>query len=489
MSVVPASFFALDRKAQMAGRDASLTFSRKFARRDVMRQVPIIRSTTFHWALAVAGVLAIFVIVLFGFIYWQTDQYLIARSDRMIAGELNAIAALPGERRLDAIDDHLKQDSRGVQYAGLFGADGRRIMGDLEQLPPELKLDDTAQSVSVVRLVPSGREAHVIRAVARRMPNGDALLIGREVDETREISHVVAQALMLGLLPALCLCLLAGAWLSIRAQKRVEEVNQRVQRIIAGDLRERLPHRDVDEPFSRLAAIVNGMLDEMEKMIHALAGVGNDIAHDLRTPLTRARLALERGRANATTPEQFQAAADKAIGNIDQSLTIITALLRLAEIENNRRSAAFGEVSLHEMLREVYDLYEPIAENKNIDLRVEVKQRSDVRGDRDLLFEAVANLVDNAIKFTPEGGRVEIELTRGDEETVVRVTDTGCGISEQEREVVLRRFYRSDKIRSTPGVGLGLNLVAAIVKLHGFRLAIDAGPGGRLAIICPDNQP
>jgi signal transduction histidine kinase len=472
----------------MAGRDASPTLIRKFARRDPMRQLPIIRSTTFHWAMAVAGVLAIFVIVLFGFIYWQTDQYLIERSDRMIASELNAIAALPSERRLDAIDDHLKQDSRGVQYAGLFGADGRRIMGNLEQLPPELKLDDTAQSVSVVRLLSSGREIHVIRAVARRMPNGDGLLIGREVDETREISHVVGQALMLGLLPALCLCLLAGAWLSIRAQKRVEEVNQRVQRIIAGDLRERLPHRDVDEPFSRLAAIVNGMLDEMEKMIHALAGVGNDIAHDLRTPLTRARLALERGRANATTPEQFHTATDKAIGNIDQSLTIITALLRLAEIENSRRSAAFGSVSLHEMLREVYDLYEPIAENKNIKLQLEVRQRSEVRGDRDLLFEAVANLVDNAIKFTPEGGRVEIELTRGDGDTILRVTDTGCGISEREREAVLRRFYRSDKIRSTPGVGLGLNLVAAIVKLHGFRLAIHAGQGGRLEIICPDNQ-
>ena len=452
-----------------------------------MRQLPFIRSTTFHWALAVAGMFAIFVTVLFGFIYWQTDQYLIARSDRMIAGQLSAIAALPSERRLDAISDHLKQDFRGVQYAGSFDADGRRITGDVELLPPELKMDDTAQSVSVVRLLPSGRETHVIRAIARRMPNGDALLIGREVDETREISHVVGQALVLGLLPALCLCLLAGAWLSIRAQKRVEEVNQRVQRIIAGDLRERLPHRDVDEPFSKLAAIVNGMLDEMEKMIHALAGVGNDIAHDLRTPLTRARLALERGRANATTPEQFHTAADKAIGNIDQSLTIITALLRLAEIENSRRSAAFGKVPLHEMLREVYDLYEPIAENKNIDLRVEVKQRSDVRGDRDLLFEAVANLVDNAIKFTPEGGRVEIELTRSNEETIVRVIDTGCGISEQEREAVLRRFYRSDKIRSTPGVGLGLNLVAAIVKLHGFRLAIHAGPGGQLAIICPDN--
>jgi signal transduction histidine kinase len=452
-----------------------------------MRQPQFIRSNTFRWALAVAGVLAVFVIVLFGFIYWKTDDYLIARSDRMVASQLNFIAGLPNERQLEAIDQHLKQDSRGVQYAGLFGADGHKIAGNLEQFPPGLKMNDTVQGVSVQRMLPA-RETRVIRAIARRMPNGDALMIGREVDEAREISHVVSQALALGLLPAFCLCLLAGAWLSMRAQKRVEEVNQRVQRIIGGDLRERLPHRDVDEPFSKLAAIVNGMLDEMEMMIHALAGVGNDIAHDLRTPLTRARLTLERGRTNATTLEQLQAVADKAIGNIDQSLTIITALLRLAEIENSRRSAAFGTVLLHEMLREVGDIYEPIAENKNINLRVKVGHRLSVRGDRDLLFEAVANLVDNAIKFTPEGGRVEIELLRGDDETIVRVTDTGCGISEQEREAVLRRFYRSDKIRNTPGVGLGLNLVAAIVKLHGFRLAIHSGRGGRLELICPDSQ-
>jgi signal transduction histidine kinase len=470
----------------MAGGDAPQTLKGTSARRDQLRRAPIIRSNTFQWALAVAGVFAVFVIVLFGFIYWQTDQYLIARSDKMIANQLNFIAGLPNERRLDAIDEHLRQDSRGVQYAGLFGANGRTISGNLEQFPPGLKMDDSVQSVSVERMLPDGRKTHMIRAIARHMPNGEALVIGREVDETREISHVVAQALALGLFPALCLCLLAGAWLSIRAQKRVEEVNQRVQRIIAGDLRERLPHRDTDEPFSRLAVIVNGMLDEMETMIHALAGVGNDIAHDLRTPLTRARLTLERGRTNATTLDQLQAVVDKATANIDQSLTIITALLRLAEIENSRRSVAFGIVSLHEMLQEVCDVYEPIAENKNVSLRVEVKQQLDVCGDRDLLFEAVANLVDNAIKFTPEGGRVNIELMRGDKETIVRVSDTGSGISEQEREAVLRRFYRSDKMRNTPGVGLGLNLVAAIVKLHGFRLVIHPGPGGRLEIICPN---
>jgi signal transduction histidine kinase len=137
------------------------------------------------------------------------------------------------------------------------------------------------------------------------------------------------------------------------------------------------------------------------------------------------------------------------------------------------------------MLREVCDIYEPIAEDKGIDLGVRIADKCTVRGDRDLLFEAVVNLVDNAIKFTPAGGKVNIELARGDNATMVRVTDTGPGISEHETEAVLRRFYRSDKIRNTPGVGLGLNLVSAIVKLHGFGLVIHSGPGGCLEIRCP----
>src|SRR5882757_58467 len=273
MSAEPASFSEPRHKAQMEADKAHLTLSGKSAGRDPMDRTHIIRSNSFRWALAVAGVLAAFVIMLFGFIYWQVDQYLIARSDKMIGSQLDFIAGLPGERRLDAINDHLKEDSRGVQYAALFGADGHKIAGNLERLPPDLQMNESAQSISVERTLPARTETHVIRAIARRVADGDALVVGREVDETREISHVVAQALALGLVPALCLCLLAGAWLSMRAQKRVEEVNQRVQRIIAGDLRERLPHRDIDEPFSKLTVIVNGMLDEMETMIHALAGV------------------------------------------------------------------------------------------------------------------------------------------------------------------------------------------------------------------------
>lgn len=453
-----------------------------------MRKIQFIRSNTFLCAAAVAATLALFVAAMFAFIYWKIDDYLIARSDRMIATQLNFLAELPPGRLNDAISDHLKQDSRGVQYAGLFDAAGARLAGNIERLPPKLDLDGPVQSMRLARVGPPAVHDAVVKAAGRRLGNGHILVMGRNIDETREISSVVGQALLLGLLPAFCLCLLAGAWLSVRAQKRVEQVNQHVQRIVAGDLRERLPLTNADDPFARLARIVNGMLDEMETTINALAGVGNDIAHDLRTPLTRVRLALERGRTHAATLDNLQDVVDKAIAGIDQSLAIITALLRLAEIESSSRTAGFGDVALDEILRQVCDVYEPIAEDKEIRLGVEIDRKARLRGDRDLLFEAIANLVDNAVKFTPAGGRVTLELVSDDKTVLVRVSDTGPGIGAWEREAVLRRFYRSDKMRNTPGVGLGLSLVAAIVKLHGFRLTICPPPGGRVEIIAPTRE-
>jgi len=361
----------------------------------------------------------------------------------------------------------------------------RRIAGNLESLPSDVKTDNAAQTAVVDRLDESGPERQTVRLIARTLADGNALVIGRNVDEVEEIARVVGRALALGLILAMLLCLAVGVALSARARKRIVEVSERVQRIVAGNLRERLPHRDTDEPFSKLAIIVNGMLDEMETLVHSLAGVGSNIAHDLRTPLTRARLTLERGRASATTLQQLQAVADKTIKGLDQSLSIITAILRLAEIEKGQRSAGFGEVALADLVREVGDMYEPIAENKGIALRIHSPHEPSVHGDRDLLIEAVANLVDNAVKFTPAGGQVEIGLVRGNGESIVRVKDTGSGISKHERDAVLRRFYRSDSMRHTSGLGLGLNLVVAIAKLHGFRFTIVPGPGCVVEIACP----
>jgi signal transduction histidine kinase len=223
----------------------------------------------------------------------------------------------------------------------------------------------------------------------------------------------------------------------------------------------------------------------LEEALQEAKVVGDNIAHDLRTPLTRVRLRLERGREHASTSEEMRAVADEAMSGLDQSLTTITALLRITEIEHSRRHEAFSEVQLAPLLREVGDLYEPMAEDKGIVLRVEIPAGAMVQGDCDLLFEAVTNLVDNAVKFTPEGGRVELALVHQEGDTVIRVSDTGPGIPEIDREGVTQRFYRSDKNRNTKGLGLGLSMVAAIVKLHYFRFTIVPGPGCTAEIACP----
>jgi len=234
---------------------------------------------------------------------------------------------------------------------------------------------------------------------------------------------------------------------------------------------------------TQITAAVRAAL--LEEALQEAKVVGDNIAHDLRTPLTRVRIRLERGREHAATLEELRAVADQAIAGLDQSLTTITALLRITEIEHSRRREGFSEVHLVPLICEAVDLYDPIAENKGVILRVEAPDGAAVRGDRDLLFEAVANLVDNAVKFTPEGGSVGLALLHQNGETVIRVRDTGPGISEAEREAVTQRFYRSDKSRNIKGLGIGLSMVAAIIKLHGFRFNISAGPGCTVEIACP----
>jgi signal transduction histidine kinase len=468
-----------------SGRAEAWSNSAIFRRDNVMHWPEFMRSNRLRWTMLVTCIFAAFTVALLGFVYLKTKHDLTLRSDRAIASEMENLVALPSGQRLDAINESLRYDPGRIRMVGLFDAHGDRVAGDMERQPSDLQIDGTAQNAVADRIDGFGREQQAVRLIARTLPDGNVLLVGRGTGEIEEIARVVGGALALGLFPAVFLCIAVGVALGARARKRIVEVNERVQRIVAGSLHERLPFGNTDDPFSKLAMIVNGMLDEMETLIQSLAGVGHDIAHDLRTPLTRARLMLERGRHNATTLQQLQEVADKTIEALDQSLSIITAILRLAEIEKSQRSAGFGHVALADLVREVGDMYEPIAEDRGISLVVQSPHELNVHGDRDLLIEAIANLVDNAVKFTPAGGRVEIGLFRSHDETIVRVKDTGSGISEHERDAVLRRFYRSDRIRHTPGLGLGLNLVAAIVKLHGFRFTIRPGAGCIAEIACP----
>jgi signal transduction histidine kinase len=441
-----------------------------------------VRSTTFRWiSIAFAACILLFS----AFVYWEAAMSMRTSMDATLSEESLIVAAESPDRRLNAIEDRLGADPRRVKLAGLFGADGRRLAGNIESLPPRLAVNAPVQTVQVVRVDQRGQEAMSVRAIAHSLPNGDVLVIARHNGEIKDLAEVIARALLLAFPVALGLSLAIGMILSVRVQRRVSELNALVGRIVGGDLRERVPVAGLDHPFDKLAVIANGMLDEIQVLVERMASVGDEIAHDLRTPLTRVRVGLERGRANARTLEELQSVTDRAIGGVDQALIIITALLRITEIENSRAHASFGEASLAELVREVGELYEPIAEDKHVTLRVSSENDTKVSCDRSLLLEAVANLVDNAIQFTPEGGSVTLAVVHGANESVVRISDTGPGIEQPERDSVMRRFYRSDKSRGTFGAGLGLSLVSAIVKLHGFRLTLTTGPGCVAEIACP----
>jgi signal transduction histidine kinase len=435
------------------------------------------RTTTFRWTLAISGAFTLCVILMFVFVLGEEYSYLSSDVDRLNSENARLVTAETKENRVRRLNEYLQNDPRRVKLGGLFDSDGNRIAGNIENLPATLQTDSSPTDVSLIRVDAFGRDRQLARTIAHRLDDRSILVVGRNVQQFTWIVGVVRRALTLGLIPALCLGLVAGALLSVRGQKRIDAVNRKVQRIVDGELRERLPTRGTNDPFDKLAVLVNGMLDEIESLVRRLAGVGDDIAHDLRTPLTRVRVSLERARQKAGSLDELRASVDKAIVGLDQSLAIITALLRIAEIEHSRQVDGFRDVALADLVREVGDLYEPIAEDKKVDFAVKAKEDATVHGDRDLLFEAVANLVDNAVKFTPQGGHVELSLLRKDNEAVVRVCDSGPGIPIGESDLVMRRFYRSDKSRCDPGLGLGLSLVNAIVKLHGFDFRISSGPG------------
>jgi signal transduction histidine kinase len=442
-----------------------------------VRLPEFVRTTTFRWTVAISGAFALCAFLMFGFVLAQTYSYAVSDADSLNSENVRLIAAEDADARVRRLNEYLQNDPRREKLGALFDSDGHRIAGNIDNLPSDLPPNLAPRNIFLVRVDAFGRERQRARSVARPLDGNQTLVVGRYVEDFTRTAEISRRALTLGLLPALCLSLAAGVFLSIRAQRRVEEVNRKVQRIVDGELRQRLPTRGTNDPFDELARLVNCMLDEIEVLVRRLEGVGDDIAHDLRTPLTRVRVSLERARQRAVSVDDLRRSIDQALVGLDQSLAIITALLRISEIEHSRRMDGFRNVALGDLVREVGDLYEPIAEDKEVDFAVRAEADTTVHGDRDLLFEAIANLVDNAVKFTPQGGRVELSLLRQGKEAVVRVRDTGPGIPADESELVTRRFYRSDKSRREPGLGLGLSLVSAIAKLHGFNFRISSGPG------------
>ncbi len=420
-------------------------------------------------------------LLLFAFIYWQSAVWESTRIDDFLQHESLAISREAPGSVVGDVTARFARDLHRQSFAAVFDPGLHLQSGDLTGYPAFLPLDGLVHQVTVRRTDVGGAVvSEPVDAVARVLRDGRVLVVGRSVQDLSKLRHVVLRALALGLLPGLALALCVGTFASARTLSRVRSVNRSVSRIMQGNLRERLESRGGEDALDQLAGSVNRMLDEIERLVEEIRGVGDDIAHDLRTPLTRVRARLERGRASASTPDDWQAVTGQAIADLDQALGTITALLRIGQIEAGARREGFAAVDLAAVAREAAEFYRPLAELRGIVLREGPQDAGAVQvtGDRSLLFEVTANLLDNAVKFTPEGGTVMIAVSDGAAGPVLTVRDTGPGIPPAERTSVLKRFHRGDRSRHVPGSGLGLNLVGAILRLHGFHLFMDdAGPG------------
>lgn len=279
----------------------------------------------------------------------------------------------------------------------------------------------------------------------------------------------------------------AGIFFSVQFLRRIDSIARTCDAIVSGRIDDRIPLRGSDDELDRLAKAINRMLDRIATLVDNLRQVSSDVAHDLRTPLTHLRRRLELAGAKASTTEEYATAVSRAIADTDGLLTIFSALLRISQIESGTRLADFAEISLSDLLDHAYEMYRPVAEDHGHVLQREIAAGVRIRGDAELLTQLYSNLIENALRHTPPGTKIVIGLRHADMEGLVvsSVCDSGPGIPAAEREKVLRRFYRLESSRSTPGHGLGLALVAAIANLHQAAVSLtdrDPAPGLCLSI-------
>ena len=445
----------------------------------------IFRSAAFRVAVVFALVVTASTSVVFGFVYWQVASSDTTRLRMILVDAATKAAGEPTDQVERELARRLTGDLRQLEYVGLFDPAGQRLYGNVTAMPP-VPVDGMAHLIEMHRLNGPPTETEPVIFVAERRPDGGILLLGRSLYEIYALRRSVLQALAIGVVPAILLALLAGALLSLRSSRRLQAIRHAINRVIRGDLHERLPVHRTPDDIDEVVRAVNRMLDEIVRLMNQVKTVGDDIAHDLRTPLSVMRARLERGLAS-TSQAELRATTQQALADLDRALTTVTALLRISEIESGLRRSAFERVDLAEICREVFEFYEPVAEAKSITMRIDAPQPVPVTGDADLLREALANLVDNAIKFTPRGGTVAI-IAKADAPSV-RVADNGPGVAVGERDKIFKRFYRSADHEGIPGHGIGLSMAATIAELHGFALRLDDRASGAAFEMTPQAKP
>jgi len=457
-----------------------------------VRKPGFLSTSTFRLALLYAILFGLSVLALFSLVYWSADRALQRQTSQAIEAEIQALrehyrgAGLIG--LIGAIEERVARPRLGDMLYLIARSDGTALAGNMTQWPRDVTLKDGWLQFPIERHWQTGEVAHsYARARSFELPGEILLLVGRDNREHDNLRALMVEALAWSILAIVLLGVAGGLLLSRRLLGRIDAVARIAEEIRSGAVSTRMPVSGSGDEFDRLSFTINGMLDEIERLVGSIRGVTISIAHDLRSPLTRLRgrleMALRAERAQEPTP---RALIEHAIDEADRLIVTFNALLSIADAESGRSATEMTEIDLAKLVEDAIDLYEPLAEERKIVLEAAAQSGTVVSGNRQLLFQALSNLLDNAIKYAGSGSHVRVSATTGTTGPELTVTDTGPGIPEIDRSRVLEPFVRLDQSRGTPGSGLGLSLVQAIAHLHRAQLTLaDQGPGLMVRLVFP----
>jgi len=447
-----------------------------------MRMLEFFRSSAVRVALAFVLATTLATTAVFGLVYFRIGDANEARNRLILETEAAKSVNRSVEELRSAFEVRLTNDLRRIDYAALFDSNRKAMFGNIDALPA-IPVDGKAHFVAATRAPGTDNRLEPVIFVALQRPDGNIMLLGRSLLETLAFRRIVQSALVAGLAPMLLLALAIGAYFARRSSRRLTAIHDTIARIMKGDTDLRLPVGSRHDPIAQISRDVNLMLDEIGRLLVQLKGVGDNIAHDLRSPLAVVHAQLERG-LESSSDAQLRTVVKQALAHIDKATLTVAALLRLADIEYGPKSRNFRPIDLSAICADLFEFYEPLAESKSIEMTLETQSPVQVQGDGDLMREAVSNLIGNAIKFTPENGSVNISVFRENGLPVVRVRDTGVGVEPAERDKIFQRFYRTASGHRVPGSGLGLDIAAAIANLHEFDLRFnDNNPGAVFELV------
>jgi signal transduction histidine kinase len=445
----------------------------------------LFRSAGFRFGLIYALLLVVSAAALAIFLWWATAGLLDRETEAAIHADAQNLADRYSEGSLPAlvitIEDRLAQNVDDDAIYFLANASMQRIAGNLERWPPTVTEVGQAYELPVQR-AGTRSLAHV---QCYDLPGGFHLLIGRDVKVRAQLRTLLTDALLWAVIVVGLMATVGALVIRNLFRRTLANISATATAIAGGDFAQRVKLTGRGDEFDQVAEVINDMLDRIGRLMDGVREVSDAIAHDLRTPITRARTRLEDAVLHAETSEDLRAAIERATADLDGIVAVFQALLRIAQIEAGSRRSSFARLDVVPLLAEVADLYGAVADERGISLQVETPAHVAAYGDRALIQQGIANLVDNALKFSPAGGRVRI-VASVDNTVVITVSDQGPGIPAEERSKATDRFYRGETARSTPGSGLGLSLVLAVARLHGGSLRLeDNSPGLRAVLSLP----